>query len=155
MLSRIRPRLANVRVTPRAGTLTAVAATALVAVALAANWRVALLAAIAAAIIALTRMRYSPIVAVTTVAVLALLAVTGRAPGSDDRAVVSLSPTTRHCAAVSHLSDIRARGTSCARAREVLRAARTGATPPGGYACTHGARRIVCRRGHVLVSARR
>jgi hypothetical protein len=49
------------------------------------NWRLALVAAFTAAAIALTRLRYSPLVAVTLLAIVAVLAQTGHSAGSDHR----------------------------------------------------------------------
>lgn len=57
------------------------------AIALAANWRVALVAALIAGAIALTRLRYSPLVAVVVLAITLVLALTGHTAGSDDRDV--------------------------------------------------------------------
>jgi hypothetical protein len=57
------------------------------AIALAANWRLALLSALIAATIALTRLRYSPLVAVVVLATTLVLALTGHSAGSDDRDV--------------------------------------------------------------------
>ncbi|MEA2148524.1 MAG: hypothetical protein QOD69_354 [Solirubrobacteraceae bacterium] len=52
------------------------------------NWRLALVAGFAAGAIALTRLRYSPLVAVTLLAITAVLAQTGHTAGSDHRHVV-------------------------------------------------------------------
>jgi hypothetical protein len=52
---------------------------------LAANWRLALVAALIAGAIALTRLRYAPLVAVVVLAITLVLAVTGHTAGSDDR----------------------------------------------------------------------
>jgi hypothetical protein len=57
------------------------------AIALAANWRLAALSALIAGTIALTRLRYSPLVAVIVLALTLVLALTGHTAGSDDRDV--------------------------------------------------------------------
>jgi hypothetical protein len=51
----------------------------------AANWRLALVAALTAAAIALTRLRYSPLTAVGLLAIVVVLAATGHTAGSDAR----------------------------------------------------------------------
>lgn len=53
----------------------------------AANWRLALVAALIAGAIALTRLRYAPLVAVVVLAITLVLALTGHTAGSDDRDV--------------------------------------------------------------------
>jgi uncharacterized membrane protein YjjP (DUF1212 family) len=58
---------------------------AFVVVLAAGNWRLALLAALAAGAIALTRLRYSVLVAVGLLAVTLVLAQTGHMAGSDKR----------------------------------------------------------------------
>ncbi|MEA2131436.1 MAG: hypothetical protein QOJ85_4327 [Solirubrobacteraceae bacterium] len=60
-------------------------AVAFVVVLAADNWRLALLAALAAGAIALTRLRYSVLVAVGLLAVTLVLAQTGHMAGSDKR----------------------------------------------------------------------
>ena len=65
----------------------AVAAVFVVALAAGTNWRLALLAALAAGAIALTRLRYSIFVALGLLAVTLVLAQTGHMAGSDDRNV--------------------------------------------------------------------
>jgi hypothetical protein len=57
------------------------------AILLASNWRLAALSALIAGTIALTRLRYSPLVAVVVLAMTLGLALTGHSPGSDDRDV--------------------------------------------------------------------
>lgn len=57
------------------------------AIALAANWRLGALSALIAGTIALTRLRYSPLVAVVVLALTLVLALTGHSAGSDDRDV--------------------------------------------------------------------
>jgi hypothetical protein len=52
------------------------------------NWRLALLAALAAGAIALTRLRYAAIAAVAFLAITLIVAQTGHTAGSDDRDVV-------------------------------------------------------------------
>ena len=59
------------------------------AIALAANWRLAALSALIAGTIALTRLRYSPLVAVIVLALTLGLALTGHSAGSDDRDVTA------------------------------------------------------------------
>jgi hypothetical protein len=62
------------------------AAAAMVAViGLGTNWRLALLAAAAAGVIALTRLRYAPVVAVALLAVTVVLAQSGHSAGDDRR----------------------------------------------------------------------
>ena len=53
----------------------------------ASNWRLAVLSAVIAGMIAVTRLRYSPLVAVIVLAMTLVLAVTGHSAGSDDRDV--------------------------------------------------------------------
>ena len=53
------------------------------------NWRLALIAALAAGAIALTRLRYSAIAAVAFLAITLIVAQTGHTAGSDHRDVVS------------------------------------------------------------------
>lgn len=53
------------------------------------SWRLALIAALAAGAIALTRLRYSAIVAVAFLAITLIVAQTGHTAGSDHRDVVS------------------------------------------------------------------
>ena len=60
------------------------------AIALAANWRLAALSALIAGTIAITRLRYSPLVAVVVLALTLMLALTGHSAGSDDRDVPAL-----------------------------------------------------------------
>jgi len=57
------------------------------AIAVAANWRLAALSALIAGTIALTRLRYSPLVAVVVLALTLVLSLTGHTAGSDDRDV--------------------------------------------------------------------
>ena len=53
------------------------------------NWRLALIAALAAGAIALTRLRYSALVAVAFLVITLIVAQTGHTAGSDHRDVVS------------------------------------------------------------------
>jgi putative copper export protein len=53
------------------------------------NWRLALIAALAAGAIALTRLRYAAITAVAFLAITLIVAQTGHTAGSDERDVVS------------------------------------------------------------------
>jgi hypothetical protein len=53
------------------------------------NWRLALIAGLAAGAIALTRLRYSAIVAVAFLGITLLVAQTGHSAGSDHRDIVS------------------------------------------------------------------
>jgi hypothetical protein len=53
------------------------------------NWRLALIAGLAAGTIALTRLRYSAIAAVAFLAITLIVAQTGHSAGSDHRDVVS------------------------------------------------------------------
>jgi len=53
------------------------------------NWRLALIAGLAAGAITLTRLRYSAIVAVAFLAITLLVAQTGHSAGSDHRDIVS------------------------------------------------------------------
>jgi hypothetical protein len=69
----------------RTGLVAVVVVAAAVGLATFANWRVALLAELAAAAIALTRMRFSGVVAVILFAVVVVLALAGRTAGSDQR----------------------------------------------------------------------
>lgn len=59
----------------------------LVAIASAANWRLAFVAALTAGAIILTRLRYAALVAVGVLAVTLALAQTGRSAGTDTRDV--------------------------------------------------------------------
>jgi hypothetical protein len=61
------------------------AAGMIVVLAVGTNWRLALVAAFAAGAIGLTRLRYSPLVAVTLLAITVVLAETGHTAGSDHR----------------------------------------------------------------------
>jgi uncharacterized protein YacL len=66
----------------------AVIEVALIAViGLVANWRLGLVVALIAGAIALTRLRYAPLVAVVVLAVTLVLALTGHTAGTDDRDV--------------------------------------------------------------------
>jgi hypothetical protein len=58
---------------------------AAVGIAACANWRVALMAELAAAAIALTRMRFAAVVAVVLLAMVVVLSLAGRTAGSDQR----------------------------------------------------------------------
>jgi hypothetical protein len=74
-------------------TLCAAAVAAAIIFALAAtNWRLAFLAALAAGAVALTRLRYAPVVAVAVLAITLALAATGHSAGSDDRNVPPARP---------------------------------------------------------------
>jgi hypothetical protein len=53
------------------------------------NWRLALVAALTAGAIALTRLRYAAVAAVAFLAITLIVAQTGHTAGSDDRDVVS------------------------------------------------------------------
>jgi hypothetical protein len=53
------------------------------------NWRLALVAGLAASAIALTRLRYAAIAAVAFLAITLIVAQTGHTAGSDERDVVS------------------------------------------------------------------
>ncbi len=74
--------------------LAAAAAAVLIITALAAgtNWRLALLAALVAGAIALTRLRYAELVAVAVLAITLVLAQTGHTAGSDSRDVPARAP---------------------------------------------------------------
>ncbi len=74
--------------------LAAAAAAVLIITALAAgtNWRLALLAALVAGAIALTRLRYAELVAVAVPAITLVLAQTGHTAGSDSRDVPARAP---------------------------------------------------------------
>ena len=69
----------------RAGLVAVAVAAAAVGMAVWANWRVALMAQLAAAAITLTRMRYSAGVAAMLLAIVVVLALAGRTAGSDQR----------------------------------------------------------------------
>jgi hypothetical protein len=69
----------------RAVAATVVATLFVVALAAGTNWRLGVLAALAAGAIALTRLRYSVVVAVGLLAVTLVLAQTGHMAGSDKR----------------------------------------------------------------------
>jgi putative copper export protein len=71
----------------RAVATTAVAALLVVALGLGANWRLAVVAALAAGAIALTRLRYSALVAMGLLVITLALAQTGHTAGTDDRNV--------------------------------------------------------------------
>jgi hypothetical protein len=70
----------------RTGLVAVVVVAAAVEMAACANWRVALMAELAAAAVALTRMRFSAVVAVVLLAMVVVLSLAGRAAGSDQRA---------------------------------------------------------------------
>src|SRR4051812_12449025 len=72
------------------------AAAAPAAIAASANWRVGGFAALAAAALALTRMRYAPTVALVLLALVVLLALTDRTAGSDTRDARGRSPHRAH-----------------------------------------------------------
>lgn len=76
----------------RAAGTVGVAAVLVVALAAAANWRLAIVAALAAGAIALTRLRYAAYVAVGLLVITLTLAQTGRTAGSDDRNVPARTP---------------------------------------------------------------
>jgi putative copper export protein len=69
----------------RALATAAVAAVLVVGLAAGTNWRLAVVAALAAGAIALTRLRYSALVAVGLLVITLALAQTGHSAGSDDR----------------------------------------------------------------------
>jgi hypothetical protein len=73
------------RVLIRAVAAGAVAAAMIAGLAVGTNWRLALVAGLTAGAIALTRLRYSAIVAVAMLAITLALAQTGHTAGSDDR----------------------------------------------------------------------
>lgn len=80
------------RRTIRALAATAVGAAMIVGIAAAANWRLALIAALTAGAIALTRLRYAAVVALVVLAITLALAQTGHSGGSDDRVVPARTP---------------------------------------------------------------
>ncbi len=65
--------------------LLAASGAAIAAIAACSGWRVALAGAVAAGVIAATRMRFSALVAVVGLLVVLALAATGRTAGSDER----------------------------------------------------------------------
>ena len=72
--------------------MAAVSAALIALIAAGTNWRLALVAALAAGAITLTRLRYSVLVAVGLLAVTLVLAQTGHMAGSDDRDVPARTP---------------------------------------------------------------
>jgi hypothetical protein len=75
------------RTTVRMLTSAALGVVMVAALAVGTNWRLALVAALASGAIALTRLRYSELVAVALLAIVLGLAQTGHTAGSDDRDV--------------------------------------------------------------------
>ncbi|HEY0345024.1 MAG TPA: hypothetical protein VGC59_10270 [Solirubrobacteraceae bacterium] len=71
----------------RAVATTAVAALLVIGLAAGTNWRLAVVAALAAGAIALTRLRYSALVAIGLLVITLALAQTGHTAGPDDRHV--------------------------------------------------------------------
>jgi hypothetical protein len=150
------------RTTVQTAGLAAGGVVAAVALSAAANWRLALLALLAAAAIGATRVRYARLAALGLLVVMLGLASAGLSAGSDDRAA---SDTTSCAASTATRADglaaVRARGTSCATARGVLRAwlargPRGRREPVRGFRCrtpAGGGARVTCRRGELRVSA--
>src|SRR4051812_18070423 len=134
-----------------------VAAAGLVgAVAVAANWRLALLAALAALAIAATRVRYAPLAAVALVAGVLGLAAAGASAGTDERPAAAAQRCADVIAGGGRASAVRARGVSCARARRVARAwlrADGHRARIAGFRC-RGRQRLRCRRDAARLSAR-
>jgi len=149
-------RRINRQTLPGAAVLLAI----VVAIVVTANWRLALLTATATGAIALTRMRYSPAAAIAALVIVLALAATARTAGSDDRSEPS---AWRSCGALSPNGarlHVRARGTSCRRARAVLATwARERDARVDGYRChTHTAGKrstTTCRRAAARITARR
>ena len=111
----------------------------MVALATAANWRLALLAALTAAAIAATRIRYARLGALFLLVAVLGLAAAGASAGSDDRAAAHAASRSA-CASVvaahgQRLAAVRARGASCRTA------GRSGATRAvavlSTVSCTH------------------
>lgn len=137
----------------------------MVALATAANWRLALLAALTAAAIAATRIRYARLGALFLLVAVLGLAAAGASAGSDDRAAAHAASRSA-CASVvvahgQRLAAVRARGASCRTARRVLadwlrRGAREPRHTVRGYRCLAAAgapKRVTCRRANASVSA--
>lgn len=76
----------------RALVAAAVAIAMIAGIAVAANWRLALVAALAAGAIALTRLRYAAVTALALLAITLALAQTGLSGGSDHRDVPARTP---------------------------------------------------------------
>src|SRR4051794_34965670 len=133
-----------------------VAAAGLVgAVAVAANWRLALLAALAALAIAATRVRYAPLAAAALVAGVLALAAAGASAGTDQRPAAAAQRCADVIAGTRRASALRARGVSCAQARGVARAwlrADRQRARIAGFHC-RGQQRLRCRRDAARLSA--
>lgn len=127
------------------------------AVGLTANWRLALLASLAAAAIAVTRVRYARLCALLALGGVLGLAAAGASAGTDQRTSHQTAAASR-CADVVRgglrVDGVHARGASCSNARRVGRAwlgvsARRAAVR--GYRC-RGQRQLRCRRHAARIS---